>query len=399
MTARVLVLLSQVYADGGIQRFNRTFLSACARLGVACDVLSLGDSEASRERWAAPAGTNIRVFNHDKARFALATAAVLLRGGHGLVIVGHVNLLTLVAAASRLSRNRNRRLLLVAHGIEVWNGLAGRQRRAMRALDLFLCVSHYTRQTILNQVPDLPESRLQVFPNALSESWTARFNAEACDDEGRLADLPARYLLSVTRLDRGDRYKGIVTVLETMAMLADSSIHYVIAGEGNDRPFLEGAAKRFGVRERVHFTGTVSDLELVRLYRDSAAFVLPSGKEGFGIVFLEAMFFGAVVVAAREKGAVDVVRHDETGLLVPYGDTVALKRSIDRLLSDGTLRARLRAAGRASVVDGGPFTFDAYVARLAPVLGVTAPEIPHPENAVNVRDMRKGAVDRRSARG
>ncbi|MEP7246051.1 MAG: glycosyltransferase family 4 protein, partial [Gammaproteobacteria bacterium] len=373
--ARVLVLLSQVYADGGIQRFNRTFLSACARVDVACDVLSLGDSEESRTRWTAPAGANIRVFGYDKARFALTATAALVRGGYDLVIIGHVNLLTLVAAASRLNRNRHCRLVLVAHGIEVWSGLAARQRRAMRVLDLFLCVSHYTRQMILDQVPALNESRLQVFPNALSESWTARFDAESAES-GRLADLPPRYLLSVTRLDRGDRYKGIVTVLETLVMLADSSIHYVIAGEGNDRPFLEGVAQRLGVRERVHFTGTVSDLELVRLYRDCAAFVLPSGKEGFGIVFLEAMFFGAVVVAASEKGAVDVVRHEETGLLVPYGDTVALKRSIDRLLSDGTLRARLRAAGRASVVDGGPFTFAAYVARLAPVLGVPAPAIP-----------------------
>jgi len=42
--------------------------------------------------------------------------------------------------------------------------------------------------------------------------------------------------------------------------------------------------------------------------------VLPSGKEGFGIVFLEAMYFGAPVIAAAEKGALDVVQDGETGL-------------------------------------------------------------------------------------
>jgi len=54
-------------------------------------------------------------------------------------------------------------------------------------------------------------------------------------------------------------------------------------------------------------------------------FVLPSGKEGFGIVFLEAMFFGAAVIAASEKGALDVIQDGETGLLVRFGDTVALR--------------------------------------------------------------------------
>jgi len=162
-------------------------------------------------------------------------------------------------------------------------------------------------------------------------------------------------------------------VIEALAMLRDSSVRYLIAGRGEDQEFLRRVAARFGVAGRVHLLGAVSDAVLVDLYRRCAAFVLPSGKEGFGIVFLEAMFFGAPVIAAREKGAVDVVSHDRSGLLVAYGDTAALREAIERVLEDGALRARLRAQGLATVTGEGAFTFPAYVVRLGQVLGLPLP--------------------------
>jgi glycosyltransferase involved in cell wall biosynthesis len=67
------------------------------------------------------------------------------------------------------------------------------------------------------------------------------------------------------------------------------------------------------------------------------------------------------------------VHHEKTGLLVPYGDTVSLRAAIERLLGDEALRDRFRAAGRASVMDDGPFTFRAFVARLAKVFNARAP--------------------------
>ena len=366
---RVLLLLSETFADGGIQRFNRTFLSACDRLGLACDVLSFADSEESRQRWAAPRSVEIRVFNRDKARFALAAFTTLFRGTYDFVIVGHVNLLTLASACLLTSRTARARVMLIAHGIEVWAGMESPwRRRGMASVNLILCVSEYTRDRINAQMPELTSDRFAIFPNALSEMWTESFATIEHPERARI--LPQKFLLSVTRLDRGDRYKGIVSVIEALAMLADTSIHYVIAGRGDDQEFLQRIAPRFGVQKRVHFVGAVTDSELANLYRKCSAFVLPSGKEGFGIVFLEAMFFGAPVIAAGEKGATDVVRNEETGLTVGYGDTIALAGAIERMLTDTALRARLREVGRATVLDRGRFTFHAYTERLAQIFGI-----------------------------
>jgi glycosyltransferase involved in cell wall biosynthesis len=72
---------------------------------------------------------------------------------------------------------------------------------------------------------------------------------------------------------------------------------------------------------------------------------------------------------------VDVVRHEETGLLVPYGDVRALKQVIDRVIADTALRERMCAAGHATVVGDGAFTFRSYVRRLAGVFNVSVPDV------------------------
>jgi phosphatidylinositol alpha-1,6-mannosyltransferase len=368
---RVLLIMGEVFADGGIQRFNRTFITACTRLNVVCDVLALNDGESSRTRWPAPESVRIRVFSRHRVRFALATLRSLLGGRYEVIVIAHINLLTLVVAALLPRRWAPIRTLLIAHGIEVWTSIVGRRRRALRAVDTLLCVSRYTADMIKGQAPEIPSERLSIFPNALSESWAGRFTRAGDITERRR--LPERFFLSVTRLDKADRYKGIATTLEAFAMLEDESAHYVIAGHGDDVAFLKGVAERLQVIDRVHFLGTVSDAELADLYRTCIAFVLPSGKEGFGIVFLEAMYFGAPVIAAAAKGALDVVQHEHTGLLVPYGDSVALKDAMNRLVSDTALCDYLRVEAGRTVNGQGQFTFDAYVRRLATILGVQIP--------------------------
>jgi len=357
--ARVLLLLSEVFVNGGIQRFNRTLLAACGQLDVTCDVLALNDT-----KWSGPKSIQFRGFSHDKPRFALAVLAAALSGRYDIVVVGHVNLLTTAVAAFAVRVGSRPRMLLIAHGIEVWTGIRGLRRRAMASIDNVLCVSSYTAQMIRQQAPELPGERFTIFPNALGGSWQEQSGREVAADPAQQGD----FLLSVTRLDRNERYKGIVTAIEAFAMIDAPTLHYVIAGQGNDRPFLERVATRLGVSERVHFVGSVSDAELARLYRACKAFVLPSGKEGFGIVFLEAMYFGAPVIAAAARGAVDVVQHERTGLLVPYGNTIALLEAMKRLLLDEKLRGEISLSARQTVTGDGRFTFPAFVQRLGDIL-------------------------------
>jgi phosphatidylinositol alpha-1,6-mannosyltransferase len=356
----VLFLFTEVFANGGIQRFNQTILDACVALGINCRVMSLNDLPALIEKQPERHHLSVVGFSGHRRKFAIAVLGTLLRGRYNRVVIGHINLLTLTIAVLTLRRFHRASTMLVAHGIEIWSGIGSVRRSALSRTDRILCVSHYTRQRLLEQAPALA-GRTVIFPNALAASWSRVAPVPSS------SAVPARFILSVTRLDRGDRYKGIATVIEAFSMLADDSMQYFIIGDGNDLPFLQLVAERFGVKDRVHFMRGVSDSELIALYRTCQAFVLPSGKEGFGIVFLEAMFFGAPVIAAHEKGAMDVVRNGESGIAVRFGDTIAIKEAIERIGSDIALREHMCANAQSLVVNDGPFTFARFTQRCAAV--------------------------------
>jgi glycosyltransferase involved in cell wall biosynthesis len=118
---------------------------------------------------------------------------------------------------------------------------------------------------------------------------------------------------------------------------ATDGIPLVVAGDGPLRRLVPGAL------------GFVSPAELARLYDEAAVVVCPSRREGFGVVCAEAMAHARPVVASAVGGLVDLVRHEETGLLVPPRDPRALRAALERLLGDRDLRERLGAAGRARV--------------------------------------------------
>ena len=76
-------------------------------------------------------------------------------------------------------------------------------------------------------------------------------------------------------------------------------------------------------------------------------FAMPSRTDSFGIVYLEAWANGKPVIAAEAGGVVEVVRHEENGLLVPFGDVERLADSIGRLLDDRDLARHLGETGRS----------------------------------------------------
>lgn len=281
---------------------------------------------------------------------------------YDVVFVGHVHFVVLTALALTFRPRGRPRVLMVAHGIDVWGAVRGLRRRAVRRVDRILCVSDYTRRSLQTQAPEIEAARFTIFPNALDAAWTTSPES-ALQHRDRVSDDPSPFLLSVGRLDVEDRTKGIITTMEALAGLNNQGVRYVIAGKGEDLPVLQGVAERLGIAKRVRFAGAVSDAELIELYRSCLAFVLPSGQEGFGIVFLEAMLFGAPVVAASEKGALDVITNGETGLLVRYGDVVELRAALERLLSVPSLRAQLALRGCQQVTGDGQFTFDAFAER------------------------------------
>jgi glycogen(starch) synthase len=118
---------------------------------------------------------------------------------------------------------------------------------------------------------------------------------------------------------------------------ATDAIPLVVAGDGPLRRLVPGAL------------GFLPRDELARRYDEAAVVACPSRREGFGVVCAEAMAHARPVVASAVGGLLDLVRHEETGLLVPPGDVRALRTALERLLGDPELRERLGTAARDHV--------------------------------------------------
>lgn len=111
--------------------------------------------------------------------------------------------------------------------------------------------------------------------------------------------------LSVGELNQNKNHEMVIKALRTL----DRNIHYVIAGEGDRKDYLNQLAIENGVEERVHLLGYRSDVK--DLYPMADIFVFPSFREGLSVSLMEAMASGLPCVVSRIRGNVDLI--DENG--------------------------------------------------------------------------------------
>ena len=149
--------------------------------------------------------------------------------------------------------------------------------------------------------------------------------------------------------------KGVDTLVDAACVLADEmpDLHVRLIGrtEKGVREELERRALTAGHASLLEFAGAVVRTELPQALCRGHVFAAPSRYEGGpGFVYLEAMACGLPVIACTGSGAAEVVRHRDTGFLVPPGDPAALAVVLRDLLRDATYREQIGAAARAFAV-------------------------------------------------
>lgn len=101
-----------------------------------------------------------------------------------------------------------------------------------------------------------------------------------------------------------------------------------IVGEGPERNSLEEQCRRLGVAESVHFLGQLSNRAVLEEMARHTVFVMPSVREGFGIVYLEAMASGCVTIGTQGEGIADFIRDGENGFLIPPESSGTIEEKI-----------------------------------------------------------------------
>jgi len=347
-----LLLAPELYlAPGGIARVSRHYLQALAenRGGRALTAVVLNDDEISPKNLASSGADGVRALGcgHSKLRCALNLWRET-RGQSVHVTCTHVALSPLLWLLQRFRSALT--FDIVVHGIEVWKPISRPQRLALGQARLILSVSDYTRREIVSRYPAL-DAHCQVLPNALDPSF--EFDAHQVDSE----DANHGRILAVSRLAGHDWEKGIDHLIQAIpaVRLAHQNAHLHIVGDGVDRTRLKAIADALPEPGVVTFLGRVSDEALRRELTSCQLFALPSRKEGFGLVYLEAMAAGKPCVVANAGGAPEVI-NAYSGVLVPYGEPKLLAETLIEALRKDWDSAKIKQ--RAS-----EFAFTAFVNR------------------------------------
>jgi glycosyltransferase involved in cell wall biosynthesis len=246
-----------------------------------------------------------------------------------------------------------------------WTGPAKRifgplLEKIVRRSDAVTVISSYTGKRLRAYVPSAPTVTIPFGAAAVSRANVAASSRSASD--------PFE-LLFVGRLVRR---KGVDVLLRAARLLADDERLTVrIVGGGPEKPALEQLASTLGLGERVRFEGVISAEAIETLFMQCDALVLPAivtetgETEGLGVVLIEAMGYGKLVIATSAGGIVDIVAESDTGLLVPPGEPEALADAIRRAMDNPSQMAEIAARGSAFAERA--FGWDAIVSGLSDV--------------------------------
>ncbi len=155
------------------------------------------------------------------------------------------------------------------------------------------------------------------------------------------------YLVTVGRLVKR---KSIETILHALPEL-DESINLIIVGDGPEKEPLRQMVRALSLETRVVFTGYIDDSEKYSYIKNSNLFVLTSLHEGFGIVFMEAMYYGLPIVCTNHGGQVDFLKNEENAILIDVGDVKACREAIARFHEDKKLYKKCSRNNKLKVKD------------------------------------------------
>jgi glycosyltransferase involved in cell wall biosynthesis len=211
---------------------------------------------------------------------------------------------------------------------------------AYRQADLYIAISSRIAHNYL--AAGLPKTRLRLAPNGLD---VARFHPASPAERGAaragLGNLSAD-LYWILFVGFFSREKGPDLLFDAwLRMHADAPPSGLLFVGATDSEYQEvdrtlaaeiaAKAEQLGVSSRVRFTGPLAAVE--QAYHAADIFVMPSTREAFGMVLVEAMASALPVVASDIKGVTDeIVTDGHTGVLVPPGDPDALAAALRGLL-------------------------------------------------------------------
>ena len=296
--------------------------------------------------------------------------SVLKARKYDIVVLGHINLS--IAGIFVKWLYPSKRLILIVHGIDVWGELSFIKRMLLKKADEILAVSNYTKDKLLEK-HSITSKKVQVFPNTIDPYFPISASVLRNNDlRNRYGLAKSDFILyTLTRLSHTETYKGYDKVIAAVAAIIDDypAVKYIIAGKYDDseKRRIDVLIDKYGLQGKIILTGFLDESELVEHYQMADVYIMPSKKEGFGIVFIEAMICGLPVIAGNQDGSVDALQGGETGTLVNPDDTSEIEHAIRQALQND-IRSDERKLEQIKEKTLEKFSFQQYKQRLRTII-------------------------------
>jgi glycosyltransferase involved in cell wall biosynthesis len=168
--------------------------------------------------------------------------------------------------------------------------------------------------------------------------------------------------ISVSNLHEG---KGVDITLRALAALRNGGMtnwRYIIVGDGYQRAFLENLARLLKISDQVRFLGLQPHSRIPGLLREADVFVLPSYREAFGIVYIEAMAAGLLTIGVHGQGPEAFIVDNNTGFLIAPQSIESLHNRLVEIFQRPDQMRSIAAAGQKFVQEN--MSWNAHATRL-----------------------------------
>jgi glycosyltransferase involved in cell wall biosynthesis len=216
--------------------------------------------------------------------------------------------------------------------------------RTVATAACILTPSEFSRQAILEHYQIDPGIVIAI-PNGVSAAFRPVNREAAARQIAHTFDIHDPFVLTVGDLQPRKNHLGLLLAFESVVRARPGLRHHlVLAGQETWwSAEVHRAVERSPVRDRVHFTGFVTDEDLIQLYGACDVFAFPSFYEGFGLPILEAMACGRAVVCSGTTAMPEVA--SGAALLVDPHSGGQMAQALADVLLDSRLRLRLERAG------------------------------------------------------
>jgi glycosyltransferase involved in cell wall biosynthesis len=224
----------------------------------------------------------------------------------------------------------------------------GKTEASLRRADGILTISEFSRRGILDRF-GLPAEKVRVTYLGLGAAFRAPADAARMASLRQELEVPGPFLLFVGATEPR---KNLTRLIEALAILRDRgrSAPLVIVGRpGGDRPRVLDAIRSRGLERLVRLAGYRPDEDVRALYGTATALVFPSLGEGFGLPLIEAMACGLPAAVSGVSALPEI--GGEAAVYFDPANAAEMAAVISSLLDDGSLRSRLREAGRRRAAD------------------------------------------------